>query len=131
MSDADELEALRQETVELRWLFDLQQKRMAAATALWRQESPAERANILPDLGALLGWLLAGIEKARATSYLNLDGTHRYVSTSCIHGDHRYCATQATRPDGTEKIPATCKFGGEPCQCTDPACPHATSGGTA
>lgn len=54
---------LAQEVAELRALFDLQWTRMAEATALWRQESPDERALVMPDLGDLLGWLLRRIQE--------------------------------------------------------------------
>lgn len=55
---ADRAAADAEELHELRALFDLQQTRMAAATALWRAEDPATRAQVLPDLGALLQWLI-------------------------------------------------------------------------
>ncbi len=48
-------------------LFDLQYKRMAEATALWRAESPDERELIQPDLGTLLSWLMGRAEAQRLT----------------------------------------------------------------
>jgi hypothetical protein len=43
---------------EYRHIFDLQWTRMERATALWRAESPADRAAVMPDLGNLLDWLI-------------------------------------------------------------------------
>lgn len=43
---------------DLQELFDLQHRRMGAATELWRAEEPDERALVSPDLGALLEWLM-------------------------------------------------------------------------
>lgn len=63
---ADELNDLRAELIEardLRALFDLQYGRMHEATKLWRAEDPAARALVMPDLGALLEWLLNRIER--------------------------------------------------------------------
>lgn len=57
----DETVQLVAELVDLRYLFEMQQERMATATELWRAESPAEREHILPDLGRLLDWLMAQI----------------------------------------------------------------------
>lgn len=53
------------ELFELRQLFALQQTRMEAATARWRAEDPEGRALILPDLGALLRWLMDDADLAR------------------------------------------------------------------
>jgi hypothetical protein len=55
---SDEIETLREELAGFTALFDLQQTRMQTATALWRQEAPDVRANVWPDLGELLTWLL-------------------------------------------------------------------------
>jgi hypothetical protein len=52
------LRKLREEVEDHRALFDLQWRRMGEATALWRAEAPEERALIMPDLGALLEWLI-------------------------------------------------------------------------
>jgi cell division septum initiation protein DivIVA len=54
----DEVTRLKEALADMDALFDLQSTRMAEATALWRQEDPAERSNVSPDLGALLGWLM-------------------------------------------------------------------------
>lgn len=45
---ADELEAL----------FRLQETRMSEAVAAWRAEDPENRQLVMPDLGALLEWLM-------------------------------------------------------------------------
>jgi hypothetical protein len=39
-------------------LFALQWNRVQEATKLWRAEDPEKRANITPDLGTLVGWLM-------------------------------------------------------------------------
>jgi hypothetical protein len=44
------------------------------------------------------------------------DGTHRYLSTSCLHGQHDYC--KATTGRVGPKTPAVCKFCDAPCICT-------------
>lgn len=54
----DELDRLRADNADYRALFDVQWDRMAEATARWRSESPDLRALIMPDLGALLTWLI-------------------------------------------------------------------------
>lgn len=59
-------DAARAELAELQQLFDLQWRRMGDATALWRAEAPQERALLQPDLGALLEWLMARADAARA-----------------------------------------------------------------
>lgn len=40
---------------------------------------------------------------------------HRYLSTSCLHGQHHYCASN-TGLNGA-KTPAQCKFCDAPCIC--------------
>lgn len=69
---ADAIETLAQawsdaqgERDELQRLFDMQQARMVAANALWRAEKPDERANVMPDLGELLAWLMSERDEAR------------------------------------------------------------------
>jgi len=42
---------------EVNSVFELQQRRMAEATALWRRENPGNDL-VLPDLGTLLSWLM-------------------------------------------------------------------------
>lgn len=49
----------------MRHLFDMQQRRMHAATARWRAEDPETRALIMPDLGDLLQWLMDDADRAR------------------------------------------------------------------
>lgn len=57
-----------------------------------------------------------------------LAGTHLYLSTGCLHGQHAYC--QAMTGHAGAKRPATCKFTDEygctPCVCAchrkDPSC---------
>jgi hypothetical protein len=61
-----EVERLQREVAEMRALFDMQWKRMGEATARWRAEDPEARALIMPDLGALLQWLMDDADRARA-----------------------------------------------------------------
>ena len=42
---------------------------------------------------------------------------HVYLSTACLHGQCRHCQA-TTNLEGEAKIPATCKFCGNPCICT-------------
>lgn len=43
------------------------------------------------------------------------DGTHLYLSTGCLHGEHGYC--QSNTGLGGAKKPASCKFCAAPCLC--------------
>lgn len=86
-------EAMREELAELHGLFDLQQKRMAEATARWRAEDPIPRAVTLPDLGALLTWLMEDADRARGATVTDF---HDAVCTgpgvpsgfTCSHPSH-------------------------------------------
>lgn len=51
------------EVEDYRALLALQWTRMVEATELWRQEDPVARALVMPDLGELLAWLMARIDK--------------------------------------------------------------------
>jgi hypothetical protein len=53
-----EVERLKSANDDLNALFELQYTRMTEASALWRAEAPEERRNVMPDLGALLTWLM-------------------------------------------------------------------------
>jgi len=59
---------------------------------------------------------LAELDAERAKTAGIHQGTHAYLSTSCLHGEHDYCSA-ADRPDGTAKTPATCKFCRAACLC--------------
>lgn len=50
-------------------------------------------------------------------------GTHHYLSTSCLHGDHDYC--QSNTGLGGAKRPSRCKFCGTVCCCR--ICRHTTA----
>ena len=63
---AKHLKAALADMAELRALFDLQYTRMTEATQRWREESRAEWAQVLPDLGELLAWLMRRADSARA-----------------------------------------------------------------
>lgn len=54
-----ELDRLRDQLTGYEQLFELQWRRSVEADALWRAEDPEARANVSPDLGALLTWLMA------------------------------------------------------------------------
>jgi hypothetical protein len=54
------------ELTELRALFQLQWTRSREADARWRAEDPEARANVWPDLGVLLKWLMDDADQARA-----------------------------------------------------------------
>jgi hypothetical protein len=58
MSDTTRGEELRDKVTEYEQLFELQWNRSVEADALWRAEDPEARANIRPDLGVLLTWLM-------------------------------------------------------------------------
>lgn len=53
-----EINRLKAENADLNALFTMQYTRMTEATALWQAEAPEERKGVLPDLGALLTWLM-------------------------------------------------------------------------
>lgn len=66
--EAEQLNALRNDLIELadlRRLFEMQWERMTEATARWRAEDPEARALTMPDLGALLRWLMDDADRAR------------------------------------------------------------------
>jgi hypothetical protein len=55
----------RVELEDFRRLFAMQWDRMAEATARWRAEDPAARSLSMPDLGALLKWLMDDVDRTR------------------------------------------------------------------
>lgn len=60
--------------------------------------------------GRLIGWLAVAL--TRAAHRL---GTHPYLSTGCLHGEHGYC--QGKTGQAGAKKPARCKFCDAPCRC--------------
>lgn len=51
-----------------------------------------------------------------------ITGTHRYLSTACLHGDRDHCRS-AVALSGAAKEPGTCKWSTtEVCVC--PVCNH-------
>lgn len=64
--DAAELARLRADNAEYQQLFRLQWDRTAEATGRWRAEDPQARALVMPDLGALLEWLMGQADGARS-----------------------------------------------------------------
>lgn len=65
--------------------------------------------------------MLRLLEEAHAEGALRPDGTHAYLSTSCLHAGHGYCQSPEgrSRDGGTTwaKAPAACKFCGAACMC--------------
>lgn len=58
---------------------------------------------------------LAGRLATALTRYAHRHGSHHYLSTGCLHGDHGYCQGK-TGKVGAKK-PAACKFCGAACGC--------------
>jgi hypothetical protein len=58
---------------------------------------------------------LIGLLAVTLTRLAHRLGTHRYLSTSCLHGDHSYC--QGKTGLSGAKTPARCKFCHAPCIC--------------
>jgi hypothetical protein len=48
---------------------------------------------------------------------LTADGTHLYLSTSCLHDDHNHCRCDHAIT-GNPKTAATCKFCPAACVCS-------------
>lgn len=44
------------------------------------------------------------------------DGSHRYLSTSCLHGGHDHCEGEMNQK-GETKVPKTCKYCTSRCVC--------------
>lgn len=66
-AEADNLNSdERSELEDFRRLFEVQWGRMAEATARWRAEDPAARSLSMPDLGALLKWLMDDVDRLNA-----------------------------------------------------------------
>jgi chromosome condensin MukBEF ATPase and DNA-binding subunit MukB len=59
-----DVDQLRAEVADYRRLFDIQQTRMERATARW--QAAHQRANVMPDLAALLDWLMAQADQGEA-----------------------------------------------------------------
>lgn len=58
---------------------------------------------------------LVGVLAVALTRLAHRLGTHTYLATACLHGDHGYCQGKTGRAG--LKTPATCKFCDAPCQC--------------
>jgi hypothetical protein len=61
-------------------------------------------------IARLVGW--AAVALTRLAHRL---GTHVYLSTGCLHGQHGYC--QGKTGLAGAKTPARCKFCKAPCTC--------------
>lgn len=104
-----EINALRNELIEARELsalFALQHGRMHEATELWRAEDPAGRKLVIPDLGALLAWLLERIDRltVAAYPYSCLTCGNRFVKAAVAaecDADHRAHAARGKRTTGS------------------------------
>lgn len=99
--DAEDVESPFAELHDLRALFALQQTRMEAATARWRAEDPEARALTLPDLGALLRWLMDDADRARGVTAPPITGR-------CDPHGIRWCGT--CRPLGDTAPHPCCQF---------------------
>ena len=73
------IEELQADLTEYRELFELQERRMKKAIALWQKATG--RHDVLPDLGALLEWLMAERSKALVSvARLRRELDARYVA---------------------------------------------------
>jgi hypothetical protein len=77
-------------------------------------DGPRLRRLLEVDLPAVLAEL--DVERAKTAGGIH-QGSHAYLSTSCLHGEHDYCSA-VVRPDGAMKTPATCKFCEAACRCS-------------
>jgi hypothetical protein len=84
---------------------------MTDRTAHADSDPGPERSGVACVIGRLAVWL------TRLACRL---GTHYYLSTSCLHGEHDYCQSH-TGLSGA-KTPSVCKFCGAICIC--PVCRH-------
>jgi len=55
------------------------------------------------------------VDRARELIMME-DGEHIYLSTSCLHDEHRHCRS-AVNVEGGPKEPGTCKFCPARCIC--------------
>lgn len=81
--------------------------------------------HLLKAWVAVLKGPAAAAERVRAAVH-GPDGTHLYLSTGCLHGDHEHCRCD-TATTGAPKVPGRCKFCAAPCLCvchTGPAVSH-------
>lgn len=77
-----------------------------------RPDEMAQLVDLLAD--QLRPALLDAVRRLMATPAAGTDG-HVYLSTSCLHGGHGYCA--ATVGAAGPKTSAQCKFCSTPCVC--------------
>lgn len=70
----------------------------------------------MEQIGWSMRWLIL-----RAAVLTLVTGTHHYVSTGCVHGNHEHCRS-AINAAGGSKAPGTCKFCPATCGC--PGCNH-------
>lgn len=89
--DEVERERLVRENADLHALFDMQWERMGEATARWRAEDPDTRAWIMPDLGALLEWLMTEIDKARVAALTAGNDVDRATRRLLHTSQHNQC----------------------------------------
>lgn len=73
---ADQAEA---DNKELQALFDLQHTRTGEATKLWQRTTG--KTDVLPDLGALLSWLLARLKALEAELADLMDASEAFLAT--------------------------------------------------
>ncbi len=103
------------ELTDLRALFQLQWTRSREADARWRAEDPEARANITPDLGVLLRWLMDSADQAygrgRDDEAAGLPLPDHLADPHCGKpvGEHMLCA----RPPGHGFPPCGFPVGGD------------------
>jgi hypothetical protein len=62
-------------------------------------------------IGCLLGVLAVAL-----TRLAHRLGTHQYLSTGCLHGEHGYCQNKTGKAGA--KQPASCKWCRAACRCS-------------
>lgn len=101
------------ELTELRAQLQLQWKRTTEATARWRAEDPQARALVIPDLGALLQWLMDDADRAcaRADPVRGREwpsgrgGKHPHFCLSCSDGETQGPGCINCRSSGFDQTP--------------------------
>jgi len=116
------------EMAEFRALFQLQWTRSRDADARWRAEDPEARANVWPDLGVLLKWLMDDADQARAELAIvgrdrcmerrghvyhplarkwpsGRGGSHPHYCVSCSDGEVQGPGCDSCRSTGMDQTP--------------------------
>lgn len=91
---------------------------------LLREATPKDQVLTEEERGTGRVWVFSLDAKP---DVLFADGTHRYWSTHCRHGDHDACSSTVlcdSAGNAINRVPASCKQCGAPCRCSAPECPH-------